>query len=562
MNRKVIIIALIPILLLLGGWYLVSGPKAVVMAAYVPASALGYIEVNDWPRFVSEMSETEAWKSIAPAYGLDGKISDLGRVGWLRGLSFDNEAAVLARSQFAVALTGIEVRGDEVKPLLALIVETHSDSETITELSEKRLRNFARSTFGEAVGERTEYAGVVINSYRPGRPGAERRLHSAIIESELIVSNNAESLRACIDARLDRVPDMAGNFYQQNGRPVVDRGSAIFGFVTGEGVNRLIRFGAFIVSNSALRETGLTDVLQDVLSDLAEKASTGIVWGAGFEDGRMVDRYLLLMKPEIIESIRPRIKVSRAASVALEMLPSGIDDLTVIRIEKPNQAIDEVERAISARIGVGQSFLLHQFLLGARQSLLGIEPVDRAYSALGDEVASFRFDDQTEDRVWILALRDVSAAPAIARGYLGSSAVTDERIGDNRIFNAKEKPESAVGLKDRLMVLGKRPQVLRLLSGKGDRLKDDSRFTAAGKFAEPVAVFGCDSIARETAEMFAALSRLAGANDTSRPELFDRLPFAVSSTDLHEQGILIETRSSFGNLPFYLSLMDGAADEQ
>lgn len=561
MNRKLVIIALVPVLLL-GGWYLASRPKAVEMAAYVPASALGYIEVNDWPRFVSEMSETEAWKGIAPAYGLDGKFADLGRVGWLRGLSLDSEAAVLARSQFAVALTGIEVRGDEVKPLLTLIVETHSDAKTIAGLSEKRLRNFARGMFGEAVGERTEYAGVEINTYRPagGRPGAERRLHSAIIESELIVSNNADSLRACIDARLDRVPDMAGNFYQQNGRRVVDRGSAIFGFVTGDGVNRLLRFGAFIISNAALRETGLTDVLQDVLSDLAEKASTGIAWGAGFENGRMVDRYLLQLKPEIIESIRPRIKVSRAASVALEVLPSGIDDLTVIRIEKPNQAIDEVERAISARIGVGQSFLLHQFLLGARQSLLGLEPDDAAYSALGDEVASFRFSDQTEDRVWMAALRDVSAAPAIARGYLGSAAVTEERIGDQRIFQTKEKPESAVGLKGKLIVFGKRPQVVRLLSAKGDRLKDDARFKAA--VDKPSAVFGCDSIAREAAGMFAAIARLAGGNLASRPELFDRLPFAVSSTDLHEQGIMIETHSSFGNLPFFLSLMDGDADDR
>lgn len=559
MNRKVVIIALAP-LLLLGGWYLASRPKAVEMAAYVPASALGYIEINDWPRFVGEMSETAAWRSIAPAYGLDGKIAGLGRAGWLRGISLDSEAAILARSQFAVALTGIEVRGDEVKPLLTLIVETHSDAKTIAGLSEKRLRNFARSKFGEAVGERTEYAGVEINSYRPGRPGSERRLHSAIIESELIVSNNAESLRACIDARLDRIPDMAGNFYQQNGRRVVDSGRGIFGFVTGEGVNRLLRFGAFIISNAALRETGLTDVLQDVLSDLAEKASTGIAWGAGFEDGRMVDRYLLQMKPEIIESIRPHIKVTRAASVALEVLPSGIDDLTVIRIEKPNQAIDEVERAISARIGVGQSFLLHQFLLGARQSLLGIEPDDAAYSALGDEVVSFRFADQTEDRVWMAALRDVSAAPAIARGYLGSAAVTEERIGDHRIFRAKEKPESAVGLQGKLIVFGKRSQVARLLSAKGDRFRDDARFKSA--VAEPSAVFGCDSIARETAGMFAAIARLAGGNDASRPELFDRLPFALSSTDLHEQGIMIETHSSFGNLPFFLSLMDGAADDR
>ncbi len=581
MKRNIVIIfALIVTLIAAGGWYLTRRPAPAEMASYVPESALAYIEINDWPQYVSDVTATEAWRKTAPAYGIDEKIGLLGQAGWMAGIRTDNEATILARSQFAIVLTGIEVRGEEVRPRLALIVETHSRPASVKKLADQRLPAFARRMFGETVSEYSEYAGVRIHSYRPrsDRPGAERRLHSAIIEGELILANHEEAMRACIDARLDRMPDMASHFYLQNSRPQVDRGGETFGFITGEGVNRLLRFGAFMLSNAAMRETGLIEILQDVLSDLAARSSAGIAWGTGVEDGRVVDRYALLIKPDLVESVKPRIRTITTESKALDMLPGNIDDLTLVRLERPNQAIDEIERAVSARIGVGQSFMLHQFLLGARQSLLGIDPKDAAYAAIGDEIASFRFTDQTEERLWMIEVRDRTMMNKIAGNYLrGENATLQaERIENHEVLNSSDPNRGSAAIVEQFIILGKRQQLARMLSSlTGDRkLTRDPRFIAAASaispafVTSPAFVIGFDSTAVESAEMLSAISKWVGGRQLSSPPqgIFEQLPFSVSSTTLRDEGLYIETRSAFGTLPFFLSIIhevmgsDGSAE--
>ncbi len=571
MKRKIaILVLLIVALLAAGGWYLTRRPAPVEMAGYVPESALGYIEVNDWPRLVREISSTEAWRKTAPAYGIDEKIGMLGQAGWLSGLRLDNEAAILARSQLAVVLTGLEVRGDEVKPRLALLIETHAGSSAIEKIAGRRLPAFARRVFGDAVSERSDYAGVEIKTWRPRSEssGADRSLHSAIIEGELILANHEDAMRACIDARLDRMPDMASNFHLRNSRPAVDRGGVIFGFLTGDGVNRLLRFGAFMISNAALRETGLIEILQDVLSDLAARSSVGVAWGSGIEDGRMVDRYALLIKPDLVERVKPEIRAVRTESKILAMIPDSVTELTIVRIENPNQAIDQVEKAISARIGVGQSFLLHQFLLGARQSLLGIKPDDPAYQAIGDEIASFSLEGQTRERLWMVAVRDRAALRRIAGSYLGEPKATlkTERIGSYEVLDSRDEARGSAAIVDEFIILGKRNQIEQLLIelGRARRLIRDPRYLAAGPVASPAIVTSYDSVADETAGMLAAISKWVGGRQLTTPPagLFDQLPLSAGTTSLRDQGLFIETRSPFGTIPFFLTLIDGAANDE
>lgn len=333
-----------------------------------------------------------------------------------------------------------------------------------------------------------------------------------------------------------------------------------------------------MLSNAAMRETGLIEILQDVLSDLAARSSAGIAWGTGVEDGRVVDRYALLIKPDLVESVKPRIRTITTESKALAMLPGNIDDLTLVRLERPNQAIDEIERAVSARIGVGQSFILHQFLLGARQSLMGIDPKDAAYAAIGDEIASFRFADQTEERLWMIEVRDRTMMNKIAGNYLrGENATLQaERIENHEVLNSSDPNRGSAAIVEQFIILGKRQQLARLLSSlTGDRkLTRDPRFIAAASaispafVTSPAFVIGFDSTAVESAEMLSAISKWVGGRQLSSPPqgIFEQLPFSVSSTTLRDEGLYIETRSAFGTLPFFLSIIhevmgsDGSAE--
>src|SRR5262249_17566584 len=254
-RNKIVLVAVIILVLMAGGWLYANRVERINIATYIPETALGYLEINNWPQVVDRLASTKAGKQLAPAYGIGDRLSYLGKVGWLGSFGGGGETAILARSQFALVVMGLEVRGEEVKPHLAVIVETHSSADRLQKLVEARLPKFAQDVFGEAVKETSEHSGVKVTSYRAAN--TDRGMFTAQIESELILANQIDALRRCIDTRLARAASMVNNFYLQNSRSIVERDGSAFGFVTGEGVTRLLRFGAYLISCGAIGKAAL-----------------------------------------------------------------------------------------------------------------------------------------------------------------------------------------------------------------------------------------------------------------------------------------------------------------
>src|SRR5215813_9371535 len=398
-RKRLILTSLITLALAVGGWIYAHRPKPVVIASYVPETALGYLEVNDWPRLVDNLTSTKTWRELAPDYGVPEELNYLGKLrrwGWIAWLTGRGEAAMLARSQFAVVITGLEVRGEQVKPRMALIAETHSDADSLRKVADKRLSQLAETAFGRFSKQSDAYAGVPFVTWRAD--DSEKQLLAAQIDGELILANHPDPLRNCIDTRLGRAPSMDNNFHLRNSRPQVepDGGeNAIFGFITGEGVTRLLRFWAFLISGDTLSKAALAGAMGDVFTDFSSRATDGIAYGAGFEDGSVVDRYALLLKPEMADALKAAVKPARqnepnaAARRALDLIPTEAKDVTLIGVENPIKTLDGIEAVIASRAGAAQSFLLHQFIIGAREIFLGIKATDKADVAIGDEIANF-----------------------------------------------------------------------------------------------------------------------------------------------------------------------------
>ncbi|MCI0392353.1 MAG: DUF3352 domain-containing protein, partial [Acidobacteria bacterium] len=560
-RKKIILLSIVILLLGVVGWLITRRTQRIVIASYVPQSALGYLETNDWPQLLNRFTSTRAWQQLAPNYGIEEKFNYIGKIGWLASFTGGGEAAMLARSQFAIVLTGLEVRGEEVRPHLALIAETHSSANDLRKTIEKRLPELARRIYGREIKESSEYGGVAVTSYAGGNP--ERRLFSAQIEGEWILANHPDPLRTCIDTRLDRMPSMADNFYWLNSRPLVQPDSDLIGFISGEGVSRLLRFGAYMLSIGALRETGITDLLQDVLVDLASRTSDGIAYGANFENGQVVDRYGLLFKPDMVDSLKPAIKVNQGEPQSLNFIPSVVKDVTIINVENPNKTLDGIEAAVSARIGVGQSFLLHQFLLGAREVFFGMKSSAIAQPAIGNEIASFNFTREQGDRVWLIAVRDRQGLSRLVERYLSqqSATIRRENYSGVEIINSSNAKNGSAAFIGDFLALGHRAQLLRLIEAhrSGRSFKTSPQFTSAGRLPQKSAVMSFSSVKDESGEMMAALARWLGElPDTQSGHMaLDQLPFATSATTLNEKGIYIESHSPFGNFPFFISLVEG-----
>src|SRR5262249_49379623 len=100
------------------------------------------------------------------------------------------------------------------------------------------------------------------------------------------------------------------------------------------------------------------------------------------------------------------------------------------------KTLDGIEAAISGRVGAAQSFLLHQFILGAREGLFGLHNGSKADEAIGDEIVSFDLPSQPEGaqakgagardgksagRVWLVAARDSALLRAIVERAMAAN---------------------------------------------------------------------------------------------------------------------------------------------
>lgn len=557
-NRKqalAICLALAAVSLLAAGAWLRAGrARAVDMASYVPASALGFIEINDWPGTLRRLGSTDGWRELAPKYGLGEPPWLPGRLESVAGLVSDSESAALLRSQFALAVTGIEARGDMVKPLLALIVETRTGRKALAEILERRLGDLARRTWGRDVRETTEYGGTRITAFLSENP--ERSFFAATIESELILSNSQEAIRACIDTRLKRAPSMAGNFYLGIARAGLGSGDGeIFGFVTGEGVSRLLRFGTYLISGQFLRETGVQQTLQDVLADLAARSTDGFTYSAGFEGGRVVERYALLCKPDLTDSLGPIVRVRKSPPEVAALVPSSATEFTLVNVEDPGGTLAGVETAISARIGAGQSFLLHQFLLGVVEFL----PAAGA-RGFGEEIGWFNYSWQIEDRVWLVGFTDRGEAERRIGQYLrraGKTASEESYRGTRMLVASNASAAEAAAIFPSALAIGGRAQLQKLVDAASDGATIGSLTRFSGERISPGggAVIGFSNVRAESEGMMSRIATLAGRafDPEAGRAAADRLPLAASTLSLGQSRLLYETRSTFGPFPMVFS---------
>jgi hypothetical protein len=579
-SRKRVILALLIILpLAVGAWIYARRSKPVVLASYAPETALGYIEINNWPRLIDSLTSTKAWRELAPAYGVPEKLDYIGKIGslpwgasgplgdWIGWMTGGEEKVMLARSQFALVITGLEVRGEQVKPRIALIVETHSDADSLREIAEKRLPQFAERAFGRFATESGEYAGVPFHIW--SAVDSERRLLAAQIEGELILANDPEPLRECIDTRLGRAPSMVNNFHLRNSRPLVEPAgaeSAMFGFVTGEGVTRLLRFWAFLVSGDMLSKAAVAGAMGDVFTNFSSRSTDGIAYGLSFENGAVVDRYTLLFKPDLADALKAAVKPAKqsepnqSAPRVLDIIPAEARDVTLIGVENPIKALDGIEAAISARVGAAQSYLLHAFIVGALDFFLGIKENEKAGELIGDEIANFNMTGDAKDRVWLISQRDEGFVKTlIERVFTAREAklVREQYKGREILRSSDDRHGAAVIIGD-FLALGSRERLAQLIDAQqsGRSFTNSPELAAADKTRGPAAVKSFTSVKEETGEMLSAVARWTGRSP-SKPSAIDQLNLATSGATINDSGVYVESHSPFGNFPFFISLADG-----
>lgn len=568
------LIALGLLLIILAGWLWWNRPQKVDMAGYVPADALVYLEANDLPSIASEITQTDAWKALAPPAAIK---ANLGRYGWLSRLAAwtgigPADAVVLSRAQIAVALMGFESAeaGEtlKIKPRYALVAETHTGTSRVQAVVEKRVGDFARRAYGEPVIERKEVGGIELKTWRA--PDGERRIIAAVLESVAVIGNDEPSVLACLAVRRGERPSLAGSQQLELMRQRLDGTNGLaFGYVSPPGAAKLLEVAATAYAGQLLSDPRAQGLAASTLPPLANKVLGSAGWSARLTNGMVEDRYFVALQNGVAANLREALATSPYVSQSAgEFLPAETYSVSHYNYRNPAAAWRGLNLALSTQLDTLGAIFVSRLLESALQPY-GIDEPDAFLRSIGPNIITARLNEASaavaasnttstssaSTTVTIVEVQDEKVLREFVLKRLGAQP-RSERIGDAEMLISKSKDRGAACFLAGRLLMGPTQHVRRCLEARqrGETLTTAIAFqktarVLAGQAPSNTITYTSDSLpARAFISVIAAQKEMREGqpNELELSRGLGNLSFAASETRLVEGGFERKTLSSFG----------------
>jgi Protein of unknown function (DUF3352) len=583
-RKNIIVAAVILALGLAAAAYLVlRRPERAHMERYVPAAALAFMEIDNLPDLVDGLTDTKAWREIAPALGLSSQLRQLGFTSDLIGRTGvgPDEAVVAARAQYAIALTevGAETGATEegpyihFKPRFALVIETHAKPETAARLVRERASIIAQRIYGGSVVEDSEsYQGSALLVFHGPQP--ERQLVAAASGSVIVIANHAAPVKSCLDAIDGREASLADDETLSRMRPTMDQGAPVFAFVTESGMAKLVELGPALVASRFPADPDTIGSVAGLFEHLSKQSASGLLYSSEFAGGGVVEKYLTALKPLVAEGLAEPLKPAPGASFpSLMLVPNDAKDFTILNVDRVGELPERALKSLSPRVDVVATLALKQLVMTFRKQY-GLEPSDQVGDAVGSEITLASFDDG-KPMVMIISVKDRSRLTPIVTRYLegeGAKLTTDSYAGTQINVSSNEDGRAAAFIEGYL-ALGTRDQIIKIIDCQANQVgvANDQRLKdAIAKRPASASIISYRPESSDAGELMLAISKLTRVTDGSRELLeqeavraaLDRVPPRVSFTEFRGSGIYTETRSAVGNFSLVASVFGGEDEGQ
>ncbi|HEX5736536.1 MAG TPA: hypothetical protein VF131_27135 [Blastocatellia bacterium] len=563
-RRNLLVASLILIVgVAVSAYFALRRPPRVEMGRYVPASALAYVEINNFSDLVGGLTSTKAWQELAPALGISDDISQVGLAADLMGRTGvgRDEAVIAGRAQLALVLTGIEAEsgtGEEgayinLKPRFAAVVETHSSSAVARRLAEKQATALARNSFGESINEeRRDYFGAQLLIFPGPRP--DRQLVAASSGSVIIISNHIASVETCLDAIAGRAPAIAEDATLRERRGEVDADGAVFAFITEAGIEKLIEVLPALLASRFTTDPDRVSSIANLLDHLLKQTTSGLLYSAQFESGGVTEKYLTVLRPNVAAAIAEPLKsATRANLESLNLVPRQVEDFTILNVEGVGELPDRMLKQLVPRLDVVAGLALREFVLSLRKQF-GLEATDRVGDALGNEVTLVRFGG-SEPTAMIVRVKDKPKIVPILERYLaeGGSKTSTVEYNAVQVSVSSHEDNRAAAFVGEFLILATRDQIAKMIDAEAnnDGLGHDERL--AQVLTNPPAratIISYKPEVRDAAEMMmavAAITKSGPADQSAIDAALDRVPPSLSFTEFRDYGIVTQSRSAVGN---------------
>ncbi len=557
-------------------WWLTRPRPSIDMATLAPESTALYVQVDSLPELAEGLTESDAWARLAKPLGLSSQLDYAGPVSEMLGRleMGPDDAVVFGRSQFAVVVstltTGVEA-GEEsgalvVRPRFALVVKTHSGAGAARRIASDRLPLLARKAYGSEVPI-SDIPGPGEKMTVAQGPTEVRRMVWAVRDDVVILGNDVETVRAVLDTAAGRSPSLAGSFYLERARALVEApGAIVFAYAAAKTGGDIVglSLGGLTSEGGTDSESGTLQV-GGLLSGLAKGAAHAVGYAGRFEQGRFVERTATILTPRIAETMTTSVAASAAEPQSLSLVPEGIEEVNVVRIQRPGDTVDTLLTTLSGNVDVSVSATVTQMAIGSRRAF-GAEATDTVAQIVGDEVAFVDFGNGEPFAVAFEILDSAKALPIVAR-YLAEDGnrSSSELYGGFELLRSSHEDGRAFAFIGRFGVYGTRDQLVRMIDARASGGRSGRELGRTLSVPPPPIIGTERRDDRDAAELLFALSIALRTSDGA-PETLERadvaaaraeMPRATSRWDLRDGALVVETRSAVGNLSFLTSLLPG-----
>jgi hypothetical protein len=574
----VIAVAVVAATLVVAAYFALRRPPRVAMERYAPATTLAFIEIDNLADLIDGLTQTRAWRELAPALGLSSQIRQIGRAADLisrTGLGPD-EAVVAGRAQFAVALTAIEAetgatdQGPYIhfKPRFAFIVETHAGAQTAARLVGERASILAGRIYGAEMKEEVEdYLDARLLIFRGVEP--DRELVAASSGSVALIANHRDAIKQCLDAINQRGATLAEDDTLKQMRPALGERGPVFAYLTEAGITKLVEFGPAIFASRFTTDPDSISAFANLVGHISKQAAAGLLYSSEFAEGGVTEKYLTVLRPQVAEAIAQPLKPATTASFeSLSLIPANVEDFTILNVKEAGQLPARLLGQLTPRLDLVAGLALRE-LVSNIQRQLGLEPADASAQAVGDEVTLVKFHEAEPMAMLVRVKERAQVLPALAR-YLGegNSSIATEQYGGLEIVRSSNEDGRAASFVRGYLVLGTRDQIITIINAQasGRSVATDERLKQVFK-ARPsnASIISYRPAVEEAGEMMLAIAKLTRVSDGSPEALeqeeaqaaLDRLPPSVSFTEFRDYGIYTQAHSAIGSFNLISSLAGG-----
>jgi hypothetical protein len=565
MNRLLrLLIAIVFLALIAGAGFWWYRPRPVDIAAYVPADSLVYVESDSVADIARAISETDAWRSLAPALSAKSTRPEhqwLAYLSRLTGIgSTQNVIALRAQAAFVMLDLNANGEGDtlELKPLAALVVETHTSESRIRPVIESLIGDFAKRAYDNP---RVERITVDKNEFvKWTAPDGKRRIVLSIDGTAAVVGNEEQAVSACLAAIHGQRPNLSNQPELQQMRARLSAGDALaFGYVSAGHAAQLVSVAAPLIFGKIPTQFQL----EKLLAASAAKTVGSVAWSAHSFAGGIEDRYLLSLKPDVVSHLRLGFATTGEQHEAWDLLPAGTYSLTCYNLRNPAAAWDALNAAASSQLDALGAFIVTG---GFKAALVpyGIDEPDSFLGAIKPEVLTVRLDSNSDRSLVIARIRDRDALQQFVARRFGSAMRTEQIAADQLLLSPDG--QAAASFHGDYFLLGTPDDIRRCLSAQAKRATINSSAEAlklVTHFADTASGANVVTYTQDHDRVSAMISALAGfraARTTNEAAAaaegaIKNLPYAVTETTLVDSGFERRTRSPFGQFGTILSLL-------